>query len=189
MRVYRLDVAERQQWILPTEDEDFERFFALDGTPVRDWSPPRMEFLDVDGNGEPRCYSDFPWLGSHAPIVRERARDRLTPLLLRYGEFLPLDCDEPVWLFNVTHVIDALDEEASAIVRFDDGDILDIERFVFRSEAIGEALVFKLPMRASCTFVTAPLVSRIGSLGLEGVRFELLWTAEPPGDAAAHVTL
>jgi hypothetical protein len=42
---------------------------------------------------------------------------------------------------NATTVLDALDEGRSEITRFDDGGILNIDRCVFRPEAIGNCLL------------------------------------------------
>jgi hypothetical protein len=61
---------------------------------------------------------------------------------------------EDVWLFNVTTVLGSLDKEKLSIVYFDDGDILDIERYVFKKEIIGTAEIFKLPRRASSVYAT-----------------------------------
>jgi hypothetical protein len=136
-----------------------------------------MEFLEVNENGTRLTYSDFPWLGAHAPILREPAVTVLGPILETYGQVMPLE-GAPVWLFNVTRVLPALDEQRSKIVRFDDGDILTIEEHVFLADEIGGTEIFKLPGRASATLVTRRFVDRVRDAGLRGVCFELLWSDE-----------
>ncbi len=84
---------------------------------------------------------------------------------------------EEVWLFNTTTVVDALDHEQSRIAYFDNGDILDIERHVFRPERIGAAELFKLPMRASAVYVTGRFVEQVHGAGLRGVSFAPVWTS------------
>ncbi len=162
---------------MPTHPAEFEAFFALDGSVLVDWSPPRMEFLEMNENGAQLTYSDFPWLGAHAPILRESAITALGPILETYGQVLPLE-GAPVWLFNVTRVLPALDEQRSKIVRFDDGDILAIEEHVFLADEIGGNEIFKLAGRASMTFVTQRFVERVRDAGLRGVCFEMLWSDE-----------
>ncbi|RUY05075.1 DUF1629 domain-containing protein, partial [Mesorhizobium sp. M7A.F.Ca.CA.004.04.1.1] len=144
------------------------------------------EILCEHDDGTLRQYSDFPWLGEHVLILRARALKLLRPTLEPYGEFLPLRADEAISLFNVTTVIDALDEERSKIVRFDDGGIMVIESLVLRADAIGGTETFKLPERAdgvriSDIYLQETIVRRIGELGLKGIAFNLVWSDEPAG--------
>jgi hypothetical protein len=171
LTVYKFEVVEGQEWIFPTDDDDYETFFAMDGRIIQDWIAPVMK-LDT----EERTYSDFPWLGEHAPILKKPAIDALAPVLVEHGQLLPMKGEE-VWLFNATTVLDALDHERSHIAHFDNGDILDIERHVFRKERIGAAELFKLPMRASAVYVTGGFVERVRNAGLRGVSFAHVWTS------------
>jgi hypothetical protein len=127
-------------------------------------------------DGDP-LYSDFPWLGEHAPLLRKPAVDAPEASLLRYGQLVPLR-GEKVWLLNVTNVIDALDKERSRIVYFDDGDILAIEKYAFDADKIGTAEVFKLPMRASPVFVNDVFVDRVRNAGLRTVSFKPRWASD-----------
>lgn len=181
MSIYQLTVPGGYEWALlpePADPDLFERFFTLDGSRRPDWQPPEMEILKTGDDGEPLKYSDFPWFLSDAPVLRERAIERLRQDLEPYGEFLPLDCEEPIALFNVTNVIDALDEPRSRIIRFDDGSILDIERYAFIPAKIHGQHLFKLPMRASAVFVSGRFIERLKRTGLVGARFELVWADE-----------
>jgi hypothetical protein len=172
MTIYTFAVVEGQEWVFPIDDEDFETFFAMDGSLIQDWNAPVMRIPHTEEPG----YSDFPWLGEHAPVLKKSAVDALAPVLTRYGQLLPLK-GEAVWLFNVTTVLDALDTEKSSIVYFDDGNILDIERYLFKKEIIGTAEIFKLPGRASSVYVTDSFVERVLNAGLRGVAFVPVWTS------------
>lgn len=177
MAIYKFAVLENQEWIVPVDDDDFEAFLAMDGRVIRNWAPPVMRMVETDeGSGE-SSYSDFPWLGEHAPILKKPAVDALAPVLTQYGQLLPLE-GEPVWLFNVTTIVDALDKQKSHIVYFDDGDILDIERHVFRTDVIGTTEIFKLPGRASAVYATDRFVDRVWGAGLRGVAFAPVWVSE-----------
>jgi hypothetical protein len=171
LTVYKFEVTEGQEWIFPVDDEDYETFFAMDGRIISDWDTPVMRLETAE-----RTYSDFPWLGVHAPILKKPAVDALAAVLAEYGQLVPLKGEE-VWLFNATTILDALDHQQSRIVYFDNGDILDIERAVFKKEKIGTAAVFKLPMRASAVYVTDSFVDQVRSAGLRGVSFVPVWNA------------
>lgn len=171
LTVYKFEVIEGQEWIFPFDDGDYETFLAMDGRVVEDWIAPVMKLDTAD-----RTYSDFPWLGEHTPILKKPAVEALAPVLADHGQLLPLK-GEVAWLFNATTVLDALDREQSRIAYFDNGDILDIERHVFRKERIGTAELFKLPMRASAVYVTGSFVEQVRSAGLRGVSFAAVWTS------------
>ncbi|WP_309085513.1 imm11 family protein [Chelativorans sp.] len=186
MRIYVPTVQSRQEWILPRDPEDNFVLTELGGKAQPDWRPLEMEFLTEFDDGTARQHSDLPWCGEHVLMLRPRAVEALRPLLVQYGEILPLRCAEPVWLFNVTTTIDALDEDRSRIVRFDDGGgFLDIEEHVFWPERIGGAEIFKLPespggVHVSSIYLQEGMVRRIGELGLKGVAFRLVWSDETP---------
>lgn len=121
-----------------------------------------------------------------------RAAEALKNILRRYGQLLPLG-GEYVLLFNVTCVLDALDEQKSKIVRFDDGDILTVEKHEFVRSVIAENEIFKLPSRSSPVFVTDGFVKQVRDAGLRGVSFELVWTDifffEPRPTSMCHLRL
>ena len=98
----------------------------------------------------------------------------------RYGEFLPLGCDEGnFWAFHVTHFVDALDEDASDVLRAtDDPDlVLMIHRHVFQPEKLTADWMFKLPQSRgrSRIYVTDPFVNLIRSSGFTGLEFKRVW--------------
>ena len=170
--IHQFAVSEGQEWVLPVDDDCYEVFFGLDGRSLEGWEPPVMRRAEEGA----RLYSDFPWLGERAPLLRQPAVGALAAALRPYGELVALR-GEKVWLLNVTTVIDALDEAHSQIVRFDGGDILAIERYAFDAAKIGAAEVFKLPMRASPVFVNDVFVERVRKAGLRNVSFEPVWTS------------
>lgn len=181
MKIYVPDVPAGHEWILPRQMDDHEILGRLSGPAKSWWRPLRMEILRHDERGNPRVSSDFPWYGEHVLMLKPRAVSLLRPLLEEAGEFLPLRSDEEVSVFNVTTFVDALDKEQSVIARFDDGGILQIEKHVFRPEAIGDAKIFRLPehiVHGSSIYIQETLVHRIAELGLEGIAFKLVWSHE-----------
>ncbi|HWR14095.1 MAG TPA: DUF1629 domain-containing protein [Terriglobales bacterium] len=169
--VHKFQVVEGQEWIYPVDESYFQVFFAMDGSTIPDWIPPVMKSDRLE-----RTYSDFPWLGEYAPVLRKPAIEALGPVLRKYGQLLPLRGEE-VWLFNATTVLDALDYGQSEIAYYANGDILEIESHVFKRDRIGTTEIFKLPLRSSSVYVTNIFVERVRSAGLRGVSFNPLWTS------------
>lgn len=106
--------------------------------------------------------------------LRRQALGELEALLLSYGELLPLDCAVPdLVIYNPTRVLDALDESASVVERFDSGQIWLIDRHVFRGKVIAGVDVFKLTsLRVSPTYVSERFVLAVKAVGLRGLAFE-----------------
>jgi len=162
----------------PENQEDFETIIELiNGEPRRmNWLPLKVKILR-DDEGINLASSDAPWLGSHALIFRPSAIKALTILLEEYGEVLDLCCsDGVVSIYNPTRVLDALDEEASSVLRFNDGRIMRIVRYVLRPEVVNSVHIFKIPnLRNSPTFVSEKFVALWESANLKGLTFKLVW--------------
>jgi hypothetical protein len=178
MKIYELALAEGQEWALPKVLEDNHVLSDLRGQRQLHWTPIGMNLLTVDDEGTPRGYSDFPWYGSHVLILRSDAAHGLRETMKPYGEFLPLKGGDGLELFNATTVLDALEENRSEIIRFNDGDVLNIERYVFRQEAVGDYLIFKLPYRASNLYMQAEFIDQIKDMKFCGIGFNLVWSNE-----------
>lgn len=164
----------------PRHAEDFETLnTGIAGNPrSQDWSPIEMRLVRKD-RGRTLRASDAPWLGSHALIFRRAAARKLEDALLQYGELLPLKCTssrEELLIFNVTRVVDALDEQHSTITRFSSGRIMAIDRFAFKEGMLEGVDVFKIPdLRVSPTFVSSRFVERWSASGLTGLDFLQVW--------------
>lgn len=140
------------------------------------WIAPPMRLVHED-EGKRLSESDSPWLGSHALIFRARAARALDNILQRYGELLPVECNEAdMSIYNVTRVIDALDEQASSLVRIPSGRLMTIQRYAFRAEVVRDVDIFKIPnLRVSPTYVSHRFVEFWRSSGLTGLEFKRLW--------------
>ncbi len=140
----------------PVHQRDFERInIEVNGTPRQpSWEPVPVHLVHID-QGRELVESDSPWLGAHALIFRAAAMDSMGSALREYGELLPLSCSEAsLWIYNPTRVVDALDESASSVLRFNDGRVMLIQRHVFRADLLRGNDIFKIPnLRVSPTFV------------------------------------
>ncbi|MGL4234754.1 hypothetical protein [Tabrizicola sp.] len=185
MRIFIPQVLERQVWTVPRRETDNLRLYAVNGPRETAWLPVPMQELLKDDRGRQRHASDMPWYNEHLLVLRKTALAALRPELERYGEFLDLIADTPLTLFNVTVSLEALEEDKSEIVRFDDGSVLMIERHVFRPDAIGSTQVFRLRLRnggyrVSPIYLQESLIDTFREVGIRGVGFALVWDEDRP---------
>jgi hypothetical protein len=147
------------------------------------WVPlPAIRDYSVKDNMT-KALGDRVVLGSEVdPIVlSRRALDVLLPQISYSGQVLPLAFEESDYsFFNVTNVIDALDEAGSKIYKFpSSGRIGGIERYVFKPETVRDQWIFKIPQqRSGFVFVTDRFVELVKSSGLTGFEFKLVWSDE-----------
>lgn len=164
----------------PVHQRDFERInIEVNGTARQSsWEPLPVQLVHID-QGQKLVESDSPWLGAHALIFKKTAVDSMGSALREYGELLPLSCSEAsLWIYNPMRVVDALDESASSLLRFDNGKIMLIQRHVFRANLLQGNDVFKIPsLRVSPTFVSQRFVDRWNEAGLKGLEFKQVWAS------------
>jgi hypothetical protein len=83
-------------------------------------------------------------------------------------------------LFNATHLLNALDENASTLVRFkSSGAIMQIKRHAFRPEIIAGHHLFKISnLRVSPIYVSNTFVDAWAAANLTGLTFDEVWSAD-----------
>ena len=162
----------------PIGDDGFETINVLINGECRgaSWTPVPVRLVHED-EGRRLLPCDSPWLGAHALILRQSAVEAIGETLVEHGELLPLDCSEVrLVAFNPTSVVDALDEEASSLLRFSSGRIMKINRYVFRRAVIERIPIFKIPnLRVSPTFLSEEVVELWTGAGLKGLEFKEVW--------------
>jgi hypothetical protein len=179
MKVYEPLVAHGYEWVNCNDDADYEVFLGFDGSPQEvQWQPVRVRRVRADERQEFKP-SDFPWLGAHALVMRGRAVDALRDILDAHGEVLPLTTEDEVELFVFNaRAIDALDEERSSIMKFPGTNrIMRVTRVAFIESAVREVDVFRLPHRASSTYVSQRFVERVAEARLVGLEFKVVWSS------------
>jgi hypothetical protein len=153
------------------DEADVDVIHRFNGLPIAEWSPVGV---DVDDEGPYLPEGDFPSLIGHIPVFSQRAAEALGDMLEPNGQLLPLDCGRGVYYaYNVTKLVDALDEEQSEIVRFSSGRIMDIRRYALAGEGLDEGLtIFKLSVTPLLrVFVTGRFVEAVELSGLVGFTF------------------
>jgi len=178
MGIFEPIVREGYEWINCVNPADYEIFTGFDGTScASSWKPVPVRRVRADEHHDFKP-SDFPWLGSDALVMRRAAFDALRDILEANGEVLPLSTDDDVELFVFNaRVIDALDEANSSLMKFPGTNrIMRIKKVAFVGSAIGGADVFRLPHRASSTYVSERFVERVKAAGLRGLVFNQVWS-------------
>ena len=181
MRVYLFDSSLDYQGLSTVRDEDEEILWELDHKMVSGatWKPIDVEVIREDEEDMHSPRGDFPYLGG-TPCLSRKAVEALRNLLLPNGEILPLVCDEgEYYAYNVTTVIDCLDEKKSQVVRFkSDGAIMKIEKHVFLPQKLVDVLVFKIPQNVAAVYLTDKFVSEVLKHDLKGYEFKEVWRSE-----------
>ena len=154
------------------------------------WHPPLLVRNPVNKDeAASQELGDLSMIDAYGSILAfsERALDALLPHISAYGQVLPVRFDEsPCAIFNVTRVIDALDEAASEVKYFEDGGVMRIAKFVFKPEAVKDEWIFKIPQRPSAhNFVTDRFVQLVRNAGLRGFEFKKRWSDEVQQRATA----
>jgi hypothetical protein len=110
-------------------------------------------------------------------VFRLDAANVLAPFLEKYGELLPLNCEQAeLVVFNPLRVVDALDEVTSVVERFDGGRIWHVDKYVFRGEVVRGLQIFKITsLQPSPIFVGEEFVERWHAAGLKGLEFRQVW--------------
>lgn len=188
MGIYVPNVVEGGEWVLPIDDSAYEHLHHLNAHPGplgktsrlpwgRGWRPFEVKLLRKKG-GRSFIESDCPWLGSNSLVCREPAVRAFEPLLGADAEFLPLICqDAQLWLLRVWRTLEALDEDASDLVRFSSSNrLMTIKRHVFRPEAVADHAFFRLSvMPRGNVYVQDPVVEAAQAHQLRNVHFDLVW--------------
>lgn len=180
MNIYEPLGKEGYEIINAHDNSDYESFLSLNGTPCAStWHPIKVHRVRADNKQACRP-SDFPWLGADTLVMRKKAVDALCNILKENGEILPLETDDEVDLSVLNaQVVDALDEINSDIIRFPSSNrIMLVKKPAFIKEKIEGIDIFRLPHRASSTYVSDVFVNRVKDAGLEGITFKKVWSSD-----------
>ena len=178
MRVYILRAhSDHYQSVLMRVGNLFEFARRFDGKPFKG------SWKDVEIGLDPRRLpkGDTPSLIPGVPVFSGKAVTALQDVLEQNGELLPIFVEgDEYFLFNVTTVIDALDESNSKIDRFEGSSkVLYIDSYGFFREMLSGTFIFKIPQTPTGNvFVTDQFVGRVRAAGLKGFWFPLVWSSD-----------
>lgn len=141
--------------------------------PFKTWKPFELEAI-TEFVDDPNALGDIiDFNATGICLFSERACAELSSVLERYGELLPVFRDkQKFYLYHVTNVINALDEELSQVDRFSDGRIMRVKKHVFKHDVIGDDLIFGTPENKWQIFVSDQFVNAVRKTDLTGFIFE-----------------
>jgi hypothetical protein len=176
--VFELAAADSAVALHCAREGDYGRVHALGAQAIdaSQWEPLRVRYIrDGSAGADP---SDLVMLGVE-PAFTARAVEQLADVLFACGQILPLRSDDgEFYLWNVTNVVDALDEARSSLSRFSTGRIMMVDKWSFHSKAVEDHAAFKIPqLPRAYTFVTQAFVDRVRSADLKGFDPRVVWTA------------
>jgi hypothetical protein len=177
MTVYRLaaDHAHVSEFAF-VRAADEQLFDGFDGNSMaQGWTPVPVGIAD-ENDADARL-GDHMLLGiipTFSPHAVEALRDLLEP----NGELLPIHYrSKEYFAYNVTTMVDALNEAASVVKYFSGGGVMWITEYVFHADVVQGKAIFKIPqLPMAHVFVTDAFVSRVRVAGLRGFTFTRLWT-------------
>lgn len=169
MSVYQYvpDVQTYDSLVLP-KGKTYRRLEALQGgRAAGSWQAVSVSIYRVGRFG------DFPYLTSHVPVFSDKALAALSPLLGDSIEALPLNCrSHQLFAIHVLELLDCLDQSRSLIERFDDGSIMDIERFVFKDDVVKGKHMFRIAQAPlKYVLISEEFKKAVEESGLRGLRF------------------
>ncbi|GAB4514065.1 MAG: hypothetical protein Tsb0020_32480 [Haliangiales bacterium] len=178
MSIYKPVCIDNCQLVHFVNGDDYEFLASFDGTSRKQtWQPVRVKIVDYSPRMKsPMC--DFPWLGSHALILRTRAVMALRDIFDTYGELLPLATDDDITLFAFNPwATDAFDKERSDLTCLPGTDrIVFIDKPVFIDDNVRGRDIIRPRGRAMPTYVSERFVERVERAGLVGLEFDLVAT-------------
>lgn len=151
-------------------------YSRFDGAPLKgEWK--EYVITAADEPDESADLPDFALLGI-IPIFSEQAVTSLRDILEANGELLRLRyARREYWAYNVTTLIDALDERQAVVQRFSTGRVMVIDEYAFRREALSSATIFKIPqLLRGHVYVTDVFASRVRQAELVGFAFHRIWS-------------
>jgi hypothetical protein len=179
MKIYKFSAGDDDHMLfLPMDQTDFDRgVYAGDGRSRKhNWHPPRVK-LKSDPFNHGKKVPDIGHVAAGSVVFSERAVEVLSNHLEPYGELLPLDVEgDTYFLYNVTNIIDAIDQEKS--VKRGTGRI-KIPAFV-ADKIPKDVEIFKVPetQRSQIYFHEINgenIKTLIEQYGLNGAHFRLEW--------------
>ena len=140
----------------------------FDGQRINSWKYCEMLIYDNEEK-----YSDFPHFASHIPVFSKKAIGCLGEILEKNGDVLKISCcDKEFCLFNVTTILDVFNDEKSKSIKYPNGKIMYVEKYILKKSNYKSSAIFKLRnLTKSEVFVNDEFVDVVVANGLVGLEF------------------
>jgi uncharacterized protein DUF1629 len=186
MNVYRIRQDRSYKGLAFRTEQEGQDFFnqsngkIFKGAPIgENWKPPSMIYDHDNDMDEVGWFSAF--VGN--PALSPRVPDKLKQLMEPYGEMLPFQVEGESYLaFNVTNVIDALDEGKSEMDKRPTGLVVGVKKFAFKEGYVSHSQFFKLKWHKRNVFLAADFPGETDfrqlylEAGATGLIFQLVYS-------------
>lgn len=169
MEIYRLVyVSDTYKAIDYDHSETFEnKSFETNGTDLQN-----LRWVESDSNNP---VSDFPFIMGSIPIISEKTTTVLQSFIDKSDiKLVPITVENErfYYLHFKTLLRNILNEKASKLLKFKNGDIMDIEKYVFKQIKEDIPPIFKITELDKCVFVSGEVAQSITANNLVGIKLE-----------------
>lgn len=109
-------------------------------------------------------------------ILNEKSYKALYPYLKNHSQIFKIKSDNKIfYVVNVIDIIDCLNYDKSELKYFSSGRVMDVEKYVFKTEKLKNATIFKLPeFPKSISYVTEEFKKAVEKNNIKGFKFKEL---------------
>ncbi|SHF34424.1 hypothetical protein SAMN05444392_11635 [Seinonella peptonophila] len=123
-------------------------------------------------------YGELTFLTPSIPLLHEQSIELLAPLLIPYGELLPMSSENGIYYaYHVLKPYHALNIDQSTIYPYPKQPML-IDKYDFHKEQVKEPLFFRLPQSPAPFFATDSFMDILEKTQFQGWQFEQCWKSE-----------
>lgn len=140
------------------------------------WQPVPMEWTRATARKNRGKLVDFIGLMGLGLAFSDRAAEVLAPLIGDVIELLPLAYDGPggFRVVNMLDIVDCLDEEGSQYERYDNGEIMIVDKYAFKPGSTDGHHLFKCKQCLLHDLVSVEFKALVEEKGLVGAYFKPL---------------
>lgn len=175
IKVYELWMDHTYRTYEPTPKDGYKSYM-FDGVPVKertfDKIYPSKYKDEID-----KPIGDVFSVEISSFILNEKSYKALYPYLRNHSQIFKIKSDNKIfYVVNVIDIIDCLNYDKSELKYFSSsGRVMDVEKYVFKTEKLKNATIFKLPeFPKSISYVTEEFKKAVEENNIKGFKFKEL---------------
>lgn len=175
IKVYELWMDHTYRTYEPTPKDGYKSYM-FDGVPVKertfDKIYPSKYKDEID-----KPIGDVFSVEISSFILNEKSYKALYPYLKNHSQIFKIKSDNKIfYVVNVIDIIDCLNYDKSELKYFSSsGRVMDVEKYVFKTEKLKNATIFKLPeFPKSISYVTEEFKKVVEENNIKGFKFKEL---------------
>ena len=172
MKIYRLYHKVDGYKAILTKGTTLESCMLENGNDAKFGSFKGQPFKWSDSTGTKIC--DFPFIDGNIPVMSERAYAAINSTITPCASHTNIDVEGSKYeIIEAKKISDTLDTEKSVIKYFKDGRIMNIKKYVFKSNVTYPAM-FRVAELPIFTFVSEEIINKLKEVNcLDGLDTEL----------------